>query len=64
MFNPKKHLITLLGIAVGTLGGYMYWKYIGCLSGTCPITSHPINSAVYGAIMGGLLFNMFKKEKQ
>ena len=52
------------GLVVGALGGYLYWYYIGCLSGTCPITSKPLNSMVYFGIMGGLLFNMLKPEKQ
>jgi hypothetical protein len=28
------------------------------------ITSKPINSTLYGALMGSLLFGMFKKEKK
>jgi hypothetical protein len=41
----------------------MYWNYIGCASGTCMITSKPINSTLYGALMGFLLFGIFKKEE-
>jgi phage shock protein E len=51
------------GIALGTLAGYLYWKYVGCLSGTCAITSSPIHSSLYGAMMGGLLLSSFSKEK-
>ncbi len=57
-----KHLLTIIGITVGTISGFLYWKYVGCASGTCAITSKPLNSSVYGAIMGGLLFSMFQKE--
>jgi hypothetical protein len=59
----KKHLITLAGILIGAMAGYLYWNQIGCLSGTCPITSNPVKSSLYGALMGGLLFSMFKKNK-
>ncbi|MFJ1323192.1 DUF6132 family protein [Capnocytophaga canis] len=59
----KKHLLTLIGIAVGALAGYFYWQQIGCNSGTCAITSSPVNSTLYGSVMGGLLFSMFKREK-
>lgn len=38
----------------------MDWHYVGCLSGSCAITSSPVNSTIYGSVMGGLLFNMFK----
>jgi len=49
------------GAIVGAIAGYLYWKYVGCLSGTCSITSKPINSTLYFALMGALLFGMFKK---
>jgi hypothetical protein len=42
--------------------GFLYWKYVGCTSGTCPITSNPTNSTIYGGVMGGLILSMFKKE--
>lgn len=55
--------ITLLFIMVGALGGYMYWYYVGCASGTCSITSKPLNSTMYGALLGGLFYHSFKKDK-
>lgn len=58
------HKLTLIGIVLGAMGGYAYYHYIGCMSGTCPITSQPLNSTLYGAMMGGLLLNTFKKEKK
>lgn len=57
-----KHKLTLLGMFLGLIAGYAYYYFVGCVSGTCAITSKPINSSIYGAIMGGLLFNIFKKE--
>lgn len=58
----SKHKLTLIGIAVGAVAGYLYYHFIGCASGTCAITSKPINSTVYGALMGGLFFNIFQKK--
>lgn len=67
MINMKswiqKNKLSLVGVVVGALGGFLYWNYIGCASGTCMITSKPINSTLYGALMGYLLFGMFQKEK-
>lgn len=51
----KRHWPTLLGAALGALGGYLYWYFVGCADGTCPITSSPLNSTLWGAVMGGLL---------
>ncbi|WP_308420576.1 DUF6132 family protein [Dyadobacter endophyticus] len=47
----------LAGIAIGSVLGYLYYHFIGCSSGTCPITSNPVNSTLYGAVMGGLLIS-------
>ncbi len=66
--NKKAFIITGLGVVVGLIAGYIYYKQVGCASGTCAITSKPLNSTLYGGLMGGLLFNLFatspkKKEK-
>ena len=53
----KRHWPTLLGAALGALGGYLYWYFVGCADGTCPITSSPLNSTLWGAVMGGLLLS-------
>ena len=58
----KALLLTGIGVAIGALAGYGYYFYVGCASGTCAITSKPLNSTLYGALMGGLVFNMFMKE--
>lgn len=52
--------IVLLGGILGAIGGYLYYYWIGCVSGTCAITSQPVNSTLYGALMGGLFLSMFK----
>ncbi len=59
----KKNLLTIAGIAVGALAGFLYWKFVGCNTGTCAITSSPVNSTLYGSVLGGLLFTTMKKEK-
>lgn len=59
----QRYRWTLIGLVVGAIGGYAYYHYVGCASGTCAITSRPLNSTLYGVMMGGLLFNMFDKEK-
>lgn len=55
--SKKVIIITVLGMLVGAACGYAYYHFIGCASGTCAITSKPLNSTLYGAVLGGLLFN-------
>jgi len=59
--TKKAIIITGIGIVVGAIAGYLYYHYVGCASGTCSITSKPLNSSLYGALIGGLLFNIFVK---
>jgi LytS/YehU family sensor histidine kinase len=60
----KATLITSIGIIIGAISGYLYYHFVGCASGSCAITSKPLNSTLYGGLMGGLLFNMFVKEEK
>ncbi|MBX2946185.1 MAG: hypothetical protein KF725_10150 [Cyclobacteriaceae bacterium] len=53
-----------VGIVLGATAGFLYWYYIGCTSGSCVITSSPVNSTLYGGLMGGLLLNSFDTKKQ
>lgn len=43
------------GLLIGAVIGFLYYKFIGCSSGTCPITSNPFMSVIYGAVMGMLV---------
>lgn len=58
-----KYKLELLGITAGMVAGFSYWYFVGCASGTCPITSSPIISSLYGGMMGWLIFNSLKKSK-
>lgn len=60
----KKYWLTLAGLAVGALGGWLYWRFIGCLGGTCPIWSNAWIATGYGALLGWLLVNAFPRRKK
>lgn len=60
----NNNMLYLLGAVIGAVAGYFYWQQVGCTSGTCAITSKPLNSTLYGAMMGALLLGMFKKENK
>lgn len=56
-----KNKFYFLGAIVGAIAGFLYWKLIGCASGSCAITSSPINSTLYFMMMGILFVSIFKK---
>jgi gas vesicle protein len=56
-----KYKTTLIGALIGMVTGYVYYRLVGCESGSCAITSNPLNSSLYGVIMGGLLGSVFNK---
>jgi hypothetical protein len=43
-----------LPVVFGALGGFLYYNFIGC-NGSCAITSSPVNSTLYGSLMGLIL---------
>jgi hypothetical protein len=56
------HKPILAGALLGAFTGYFYYRFIGCSNGTCLISSKLVNSTVYFAVMGAILFSLFKKE--
>ncbi|NLJ42041.1 MAG: hypothetical protein GX431_00185 [Bacteroidales bacterium] len=67
----KKHLLIIVFIIAGGVAGFLYWKFVGCLSGTCIIKSVWYMSTIYGMgvgwILGSLTGDMvesFKKRKK
>ena len=72
MIRIKKFIINKrLQIAftlAGAIGGFLYWKFVGCLSGTCPIKSVWYWSTLWGAAVGYLsgdfLYDIIRKQKR
>lgn len=58
----SQNKLYIAGAISGALVGFLYWRWVGCNSGTCLITSRPLNSTLYGALMGALLIGLFKNE--
>ena len=59
----NQNKLIIIGALIGGIIGFLYYNFIGCKSGTCAITSKPINSTIYGAILGGLMVSLFKQNK-
>ena len=50
----------LIGVVIGGGLGFAYYKFVGCSAGTCPLTSHPVVSTIFGAMLGGLMATNFR----
>lgn len=59
----SKYLWITIAIIIGGALGYAYYHFIGCQSGTCPITSNPWISTGYGALLGFVLVLGRKSKK-
>ena len=44
-----------LGIIFGGVAGFLYYYFVGCSSGTCPITSNPYMTIIWGSLLGFFL---------
>jgi hypothetical protein len=41
-------------VLVGAAGGFLFYRFVGCKTGHCPITRSPWLSTIYGAILGAM----------
>jgi urea transporter len=62
--KPFRELIRTAGfwkpvtaVILGGIGGYLYYHFVGCSSGSCGITSNPYSSVLFGAAIGFFLVN-------
>ena len=60
----KNNMLYIAGGILGGIGGFLYWKFVGCSSGTCKITASPLNSSLYFGLMGSLALGIFKKKSK
>lgn len=58
----KKIAKRILPVIIGGILGYAYYHFIGCASGSCPISSNPYISTLYGAGIG-FIFSLPSKKK-
>lgn len=62
--KKKKILVTILLISIGMLAGLTYWRFVGCSSGGCAITSRWFNMMLFGGVIGYLIGDSFKWKTQ
>lgn len=54
----------ILGVTLGAVAGFAYYYFIGCNSGSCPISSNPYITVGYGALVGLILSIPSKKKNE
>jgi len=50
----------VIGVIIGGALGFGWYKLVGCSTGTCPLTSNPVISTIYGAVLGVLIASSFR----
>jgi membrane associated rhomboid family serine protease len=53
IFQTKR--IQIIFLLIGAVGGFLYWRFVGCTSGTCAIKSVWYWTTLWGAAMGYLV---------
>jgi hypothetical protein len=62
-FTLKKNILAVVFVITGAAGGFLYYYLVGCRTGTCPITSSPWLSMLWGATVGYLISDIFRKKE-
>lgn len=55
LWLKNKWVRRALFLGLGALGGFLYYYFIGCSTGACPLTSNPYSSMGYGSVIGLVL---------
>jgi len=50
--------------AAGALLGFLYWRFVGCRTGSCPITANWHTSVLFGSLIGFLVVPTGKKKEK
>ena len=56
-------LCTIALPPVGRAGGWLYYRYVGCTTGTCAVTSSPWLSTGFGCVLGSLLYTVLRPDR-
>lgn len=53
IFKSKR--LQIIFLLIGAVGGFLYWRFVGCNSGTCVIKSVWYWTTLWGAAVGYLV---------
>jgi hypothetical protein len=48
----KDKVKVIIGVIAGGIAGYLLYRFVGCKTGACVITSKPWSSILYGMLLG------------
>ena len=54
----------IIGLVIGGIGGFLYYYFVGCQSGTCALKSNPFYNIVLGLLLGYLIADIIKFKKK
>jgi CDP-diglyceride synthetase len=64
----QRNKFSLLAALAGGIAGFLYWRFIGCTSGSCPIKSVWYWSTLWGTaagyLVGDLTADIIKRTKK
>jgi hypothetical protein len=60
MIKNKGLWYRLVFAIIGAVVGLLYWKFVGCANGTCPIKSVWYFSTLWGMAMGYLIGDLVR----
>ncbi|MEI8201637.1 MAG: DUF6132 family protein [Bacteroidota bacterium] len=53
--SKRKWIIKISLTIAGIVGGYLYYYFVGCSTGTCPLKSNPWLMMLWGGLFAYLL---------
>jgi hypothetical protein len=45
----------IFGAVIGAFAGWLYWEFIGCNGGSCPLTNNLYKTIVLFTLLGGFM---------
>lgn len=64
----SKNSVKIIFALIGGIGGLLYWKFVGCSSGTCMIKSKwylmTLYGIIFGYLIGDILTGFLRKRKE
>ncbi|MBU0710424.1 hypothetical protein KJ762_03290 [bacterium] len=53
--KENKMTVRIITVIAGGALGFAYYKFIDCRTGSCPLTSNPYISILWGSLMGFII---------